>query len=69
MKVVETTVKEFKPYKVSIKTEGEKFVLEYWVRFNFLSLDGKNDYVAHEESFNTLQEALDKFNDVIKEIK
>lgn len=69
MKVVETTVKEFKPYKVSIKTEGEKFVLEYWVRFNFLSLDGKNDYVAHEKSFNTLQEALDKFNDVIKEIK
>ena len=69
MKVTETKVKEFKPYKMSIKTEGYKFILEYWVRKNFISIDACPDYVAHSEKFDTLQGALDKLNYMIKEIK
>lgn len=69
MKVTETIKKEFKPYKMSIKSKRDKFILEYWVRFDFVSVTGRSDYIAHTEEFDTLQDALDKFNDTIEEIK
>ena len=69
MKVIETKVKKFNPYKISIKISGTQFVLDYWIRKGFTSLDSPSDYVIHSESFETLQGALERFNEVIKEIK
>lgn len=69
MRVVETNVKEFIPYKVSIKINGDEYVLEYWVRRSFVPFDGTEDYVAHTEKFKTLEEAVSRFNEVVKEIK
>lgn len=69
MKVTETKTKEFKPYKVSIKINGEGFYLEYWVRKTYISFDSSDDFVAHSEEFKTLEEAVERFNEVIEEIK
>lgn len=69
MKVVETKTKEFKPYKISIKINGESFYIEYWVRKGFISFDSSSDFVAHTEEFKTLSEAMERFKEVIKEIK
>lgn len=69
MKVTETIEKEFTPYKISIKKDEDKFILEYWVRFDFVSVTGRSDYVAHTEKFDTFDETIKRFNDVVKEIK
>ena len=70
MKVLETTVKEFQPYKISIKTQGEKFVLEYYIRRPFMSFgDTSEDIAIHQEEFDTLEEATLKFCEVIEEIE
>lgn len=69
MKVTETIKKEFTPYKISIKRKEDKFILEYWVRTDFVSISGRSEYVAHEEGFKTIDEAVRRFNEVIKEIR
>lgn len=69
MKVTETINKEFKPYKVSVKISGDNFYVEYWVRKAFVSFEYGEDFIAHTEEFKTLEEAVKRFNEVIKEIK
>ena len=68
MKVLETKVKEFQPYKVSIKTQGEKFVLEYYIRRTLIGFGEADDIPVHQEEFDTLEEATLKFCEVIGEI-
>lgn len=68
MKVTETIKKEFTPYKISIRVQGNKFLVKYWVRKVFISIDACPDYIAHIEKYQTLDEAVKRFNEVIKEI-
>lgn len=68
MKVTETIKKEFSPYKISIKVQGNKFVIEYYERALFVNVGYREDFVAHKEEFKTLDEAVRRFNEVIKEI-
>lgn len=69
MKVLETKVKEFQPYKISIKIQGEKFVLEYYIRRWCVSFGEADDISVHQEEFDTLEEATLKFCEVIGEIE
>lgn len=68
MKVTETIKKEFTPYKISIRVQGNNFVVEYWERALFVNLGHRDDIVVHKEEFKTLDEAVKRFNEVIKEI-
>lgn len=69
MKVTETIKKEFTPYKISIRVQGNKFVIEYYTRSAFNTIDGLNEHCVHSEKYQTLDEAVKRFNEVIKEIK
>ena len=68
MKVIETVKKEFTPYKISIRVQGDKFVVEYYTRSAFNTIDGTNENRVHLEKFQTLSAAINRFNEVIKEI-
>lgn len=68
MKVTETIKKEFTPYKISIKTSGNKFQVEYWEKRLSVNIGYSDDFVVHKEEFKTLDEAVRRFNEVIKEI-
>lgn len=68
MKVTETIKKEFTPYKISIRVQGNKFVIEYYTRSDFNTIDGVNENIVHLERYQTLDEAVRRFNEVIKEI-
>ena len=68
MKVTETIKKEFTPYKMSIKVLGNKFVIEYYERELFVSVGYRDDFIVHKEEFKILDEAIRRFNEVIKEI-
>lgn len=68
MKVIETIKKEFTPYKISIRVQGNKFIVEYYTRSAFNTIDGTNENCVHLEDFKTLSTAVNRFNEVIKEI-
>lgn len=68
MKVTETIKKQFAPYKISIKVQGNKFVIEYYERALFVNIGYRDDFVVHKEKYQTLDEAVKRFNEVIKEI-
>lgn len=63
-----TVEKEFTPYKISIRVQGNKFVIEYYTRSAFNTIDGSNEIRVHSEKLPTLSKAINRFNEVIKEI-
>lgn len=60
MKVVETTVKEFKPYKVSIKTEGEDFISDYVTGLNISQELKEYTRIKRKEQRRKMIEAINK---------
>lgn len=65
-----TTVKEFTPCKISIRVKGNEFVIGYYKRIPHVvgQIDSVNEYCVHSENYSTLDEAVRRFNEVIKEI-
>lgn len=65
-----TTVKEFTPYKISIRVKGNEFVIGYYEKLPHIisQIDSVNEYCVHSEKYQTLDEAVRRFNEVIKEI-